>query len=71
MLYIDVSPSCCDNAKDVVLYRNKNAFCGPEQEGWSIIENVYVGTPAFKNINYCPFCGEKLPNEPNFSIFKK
>lgn len=71
MMYVDESSDCCSSAKDIILYRNKNTFCGPVKDGWSIIENVYVGSPTIINITYCPFCGIKLPDEPKIHNLKK
>ena len=59
--------NCCAQGNLVLPFRKANK--DPEKDGWclDISANFGYGDPCFDSINFCPFCGEKIPQIANMS----
>jgi hypothetical protein len=61
-------PQCCEVAKTgPVWWEDRSAMSG-HGVGWTMIQDVVLQIRSYYlcNLTYCPFCGSKLPVDPNY-----
>lgn len=55
---------CCD-VEDFLQWREASELEGPESDGWTIqFTGEMYGDSTYVRVNYCPFCGKKVPDGP-------
>ena len=53
---------CCGLGTSHIHWAEADDICGPGVDGWVVY--MYIGGFVYKpNINFCPFCGQKLYEE--------
>jgi hypothetical protein len=56
--------NCCFKGRKFIRFRTPEPFVGPEKEGPTLdIVDPDDLEPYYENVNYCPFCGKKVPQE--------